>query len=341
MSESTACPHCGAIMPPGSRAAQDGGGPAGDLAAGGEPATAPISLLASGSHDETFTAGPSGPRMAGAEPDPILGQFITPTPDGHASARVAAGDARDRPRVDDEDDEDDGPPDRAGSWTTLLLASYASALTMALAWTLWLKPRDREGTASTAPEATQPGAAHQAPLSRTVTPPEPILAEHRAAFRKPLPVGSIEVTPIDVRRESVTLQRSNLTGKVERKDGGKGALVLHLRLRNTSVDAVFAPLDQTFLRDRAKEVVDTFVEAADGERIYPFSLAVESEWSILGQDFGELRPGETRLVSIVTAPDAPGDGAGPFTWRVRLRTGIGRTDVIGVRWPESPAVPSK
>ena len=97
---------------------------------------------------------------------------------------------------------------------------------------------------------------------------------------------------------------------------------------------MFAPLDQAYLRERGEGIVDTFVRTSTDERVYPFPLAVDSEWSIVGQDFTELRPGESRVVAIVTAADAPPDSAGPFTWRIRLRTDIGRTDVIGLRWPD-------
>ena len=68
-----------------------------------------------------------------------------------------------------------------------------------------------------------------------------------------------------------------------------------------------------------------------GRRIELFPLAVESEWSIVGQDFRELGPGESMEALIVSAPDALGLKEEEMTWRVRLRTGINETDVLGVR----------
>ena len=50
-----------------------------------------------------------------------------------------------------------------------------------------------------------------------------------------------------------------------------------------------------------------------------------------------LRPGESRVVAIASAPDVATETLGPFTWRVRLRTGVDRTDTIGVICPDKPA----
>ena len=61
-----------------------------------------------------------------------------------------------------------------------------------------------------------------------------------------------------------------------------------------------------------------------------FPLAVESEWMIVGQEFRELGPGESMEGIIVSAPDARGLIEEEMTWRVRLRTGINETDVLGV-----------
>ncbi len=330
----------------------------------------PVPLLASGSHDDTFITPPYPPSLGPAEPDPILGEFVTPIAEGSASFPVATGpdhpdlilssasgtnfptinfDAPQSPlasksaRPEDDGsvhDEEDEFREHRTPWSTVLLASYASAITLALGWiVLKDRPREKAETVATPAAVGQPESARQSGLSRKVEPPEPILGEHFATVGHPLQVGSLEVTPLGVRRENVALQRSNDFATPQRRDGGKKALFLRLKLRNTSADAVFAPLDQAYLRERGKGLVDTFVETADGERIYPYPLAVDSELSIVGQDFTELRPGESRIVAIVSAPDAPLDAAGPFTWRVRLRTGINRTDTIGVRWPDKSPEP--
>ena len=355
MSSEIPCPHCGLPVPKprgGSWRPEDEA----DLeqAAAEEAEVPSISLLGSGSNDDTFAASPFGPRATPAEPDPILGSFAGlayPQASGPAPSPPATGDffsgidlsaappsRPSAPREESGSDDAEGhEPKPRTSWPIVLLGSYASALTLALAWTLLgSKARDRGETERPAVQDNRVDPGQQAGLSRKVEAPAPIPADRVVGLGRPLAVGGLEVTPIEVRRQAVGLQRAGIDGKVQRKDGGKGALVLSLRLKNTSKDLVFAPLDQAFVRERGEGVVDSFIEEADGGRIYPYPLAVESEWSIVGQDFAELRPGESRVVAIASAPEAPGDDRGPFTWRVRLRTGIDRTDAIGVRWPSKP-----
>ena len=368
MSEARPGPHGGAPepdelrSPPGAKTPPGSPRPMKDVD-GGEIDLPPVPLLAPGSNDDSFLASPSAGRMASAEPDPILGAFVTPSsseslstglekprrsaPSGHfptINLGAPAGSSKrlDRASSVDQDRSDDGeyePEGRRTPWATVLLASYASAVTLALGWTLW-KSRGREKVedAPRSPVVAIPESARQSGLSRKVEPPEPLAGEHVAKIGQTIKVGSLEITPIDVKRQDVWLQRMNTYASPGRKEGGKRALVLRLKLRNTSTDAVFSPLDQAYLRERGKQVLDTFIQTANDERVYPFPLALDSEWSIVGQDLSELRPGESRVAAIVSAPEAPPDGAGPFTWRVRLRTDINRTDAVGVRWPDKPAV---
>jgi hypothetical protein len=382
MSEAKRCPNCGLILPlesepssPEASASLFASTPNSDLEERLrplDPAVAdapPIPLLATGSSDDTFIDVPHGQRIKAAEPDPALGAIAaaSKTPVIESARQTSSTKSRvgssahfptinfDSPRSssrkatqashadgDHSDEDEDEPEERRFSWWSVLLFSYANAVTLALAWTL-IKNRHNSKPEVDLPEP--PGVvapsnpARQASLSRKVEPPEPILGEHFATFGQPLRVGSLEITPIDVKRQDVQLQRSNAQASPSRKDGGKKALVLRLQLRNMTNDSTFAPLDQGYLRERAKEIVDTYVETADQHKVYPFPLALDSEMSIVGQDFSELRPGESRPFAIVSAPDAPPDSAGPFTWRVRLRTGINRTDTIGVVWPAKPARP--
>ena len=63
-----------------------------------------------------------------------------------------------------------------------------------------------------------------------------------------------------------------------------------------------------------------------------FALAVESEWSIVGQVFRELKPGEAFETLVVTVPNALSQKTDEMTWRIRLRTDINHTDDLGVRF---------
>ena len=370
MPEAERCPHCGAPMATNpSEFAVDPGGPkpTGSSAAidPGSDLDLPASpLLGPGSHDDDFSDSEILGGLGLPEPDPNLGAFFTPplgaSGVGLAPELLRRSSSGQFPAINlgvasvaavgssAPVDEPDGGREEAWSgevviehrspWPSLILASYASAVTLGLAWTLW-KDKAREKTEAGASSSTvaAPESARQSGLSRKVEPPEPILGEHFADLGRPLRVGDLEITPAEVLRRDVTLQRADAFATPGRREGGKGALVLRLKLTNRSKDAVFAPLDRAYVRERGKDVVDTFLTTADDERIYPYPLAVDSEWSIVGQNFGELKPGESKMVDIVSAPDAPPDQAGPFIWRVRLRTGINRTDAIGVRWPTKPA----
>ena len=274
----------------------------------------------------------SSPSFPMVQFDPTPKPAAVP-PSDHPLTAVAS------PRIapsagEDEEEDDDEPEESRTGWSRVLLASYASAVTLGL---VWFVMKDRALESSRPAVAPARAEKTQSPitgnLSKTVQPPEPILGEHFAKLGKPIKIGSLEITPLDVKRQGIKLQRTNLIASPEFREEGKKALVLRLKLKNLSNDAVFAPLDPAYLREGGEKRVDTFVTTADGEIVYPYRLAMESEWSIVGQDLKELRPGESKIVAIATAADAPPDEAGPFTWRIRLRTGIDRTDLIGLVWP--------
>ncbi len=349
MSEMIVCPHCGVAWSAGPAEPARPAGPADDEFP--EEAVAAVPLLASGSNDDTFLAPAIPSRSLATSPDPILTGFVepgpgppTPPPGSRdlflgldlSAPRSAAGPGKSKPTADPEPDgSEEGPPGRT-PWSTVLLASYASASTLALAWLLFGARRGAEPRPADPPAAafdTRADPGRLAPLSRKVEPPGPIADDRMVALGKSLKVGSLEIIPVDVRRQDVLLRRVDMAGRPESRPGGKGALVLRLKVQNLSPDLVFAPVDPGFVREAGEGVLDSFIETAKGAKVYPFPLAVESELSIVGQDFAALRPGETRVVAIASAPDAPGDDQGPFVWRVRLRTGIDQTATIGVRWP--------
>ncbi|WP_435006648.1 hypothetical protein P12x_004157 [Tundrisphaera lichenicola] len=304
----------------------------------------PVELLASGSHDDNFLANPAGLMT---EPDPILGSFVTPASselpkivisNSRPSATFAAlnlGELVQTSPVSSlgEEPEEDHT-ERRPSWRWVLLSSYASAITLALIWMIWGHSGNRDDTGRVA-ESGGVTRGRQVDLSRKIDPVEPIIAEHEIDLNQSLVVGSLEVTPLEVRREGVWLQKTSPGSEGEVREGGDNAWVLRLRLRNLTENEEFAPLDQAFLREQEKTQVDSYLQAGNGQRIYPYPLAIESEWSIFGQDFSALRPHESRVVSIVSAPDAPEGESGSFRWRVRLRTGINRTDVIAIRLTDS------
>jgi hypothetical protein len=185
---------------------------------------------------------------------------------------------------------------------------------------------------SAVPVETRPDPGHRADRTAKVEPAPALPDDRLTTLGAPLRVGRLEFTPLDVRKGKVTLVVARFDGRKENRDGGEGALHLRVRLRNISDDLIFAPLDEAFVRERDRELPDSFIEAADGERIYTYRLPVASEQAIPGQEFQELKPGEAMETVVVSDTDAVDRARGSLTWRLRLRTGDQETDVVGVRF---------
>ncbi len=271
----------------------------------------------------------AAPDVASGD-SPLADLMHVATSEPHGAAKAAVSEspkAADSQEVEEEVVYVNGP-----NWPMLVLASYASAVTVALIWFVII-PRFQGKTDL---EGFTPGASRVAVGSRRtphkVEQAAPIPANHMAKLGQPLKIGALEITPLEMVRENIRLKRTTITGKAEEKDGGNGALSLKIRVRNTSKDVVFAPLDEAFIRDRDNSVPDSFVELDSGERVYLYPLPVESEWSVVGQDFPELKPGEVKETCVVTVAEFPGS-SGDQTWHLKLRTGLESTEMIGVKIP--------
>ncbi len=234
------------------------------------------------------------------------------------------------------------------SWSNVLLFTYASLVTLFLLWTLYQKRADQRlivavPQASVEPvtpiaeavDRTNPGRL--ADRSKVVPAAQPVPIDRMVDLGKSIVVDSLRVEPLVLRRENLTLERLSLAGRAERRDGGKRAMVLRVRIVNQATDQVFAPVDPGFVRGRGDDVYETFLETSDGRKIYPDPLAVDSELSLVGQSFADLRPGESREVIFATGANAPNDlERTPGIWRIKLRTGLTSTAVVGVRLPGAP-----
>ncbi len=239
-----------------------------------------------------------------------------------------------------EEHDDEVVPARGSSLAFMLLASYASAVTLGLIWVLWTGRRLHESAAvdSSPPVDARSDPGQRAADARRVVAPKPIAENHLATLGQTIVLGAIEVTPLEVASGPVQLERK--FGDHERRSGGENALKLRLRLRNASTDVVLAPLDEAFLRDRPQADPDSFIEVSGGgPPIAQFPLAVESEWTIVGQEFRDLRPGDVLETLVVSAPEAFARKAPEMTWRIRLRTDLNHTDDLGVRFHESDIKP--
>jgi hypothetical protein len=235
------------------------------------------------------------------------------------------------------DSTDDLDPDDSGSmrsaWVQLVLASYASAVTLALVWVLW------SGRSIQTPEADAADDSSQAtvplpeprPLRRTVAPPLP--SANTTSIGKPIRLGDLDVTPVGISSGLVRLIRTIHPDEV--REPKEPSLILRLQFKNLAHDHPFAPLDREFVREPSARIDDSYIEAPDGTRIPLFPLAADSEWSIAGQDFSPIAPGQAMETTLVSAAIDPAALADRLTWRVRLRTGLYSTTVLGVTFTKS------
>ena len=239
-----------------------------------------------------------------------------------------------------DDDEVEANEGGRSSWRSVLLASYASAVTLALGWT-WYQHRNERRVVMPPPVEVKQTVVDQftdqgrlGERSRKVGAPAPIPPDRMISLGESRDIGSLRIEPKSIARQNLTLQRVNLVGKTERRPGPLKAVVLTLRLTNRSADQVFAPVDPAFVRGRSDNIFETLLELDDGRKIYPNPLAVDSEWTVIGETFGDLRPGEARDVVFATEGDAPAEAErATGTWRIKLRTGLDTTAEIGVRLP--------
>jgi hypothetical protein len=216
-------------------------------------------------------------------------------------------------------------------WALLVLMSYSSAVTLALTWVLWSGRTFRSAELSSAGVSqTEVESVTKVinPSPVGVLPPLP--AENVARLRNATRIGQVEVTPIGVVVTRLDLVRSINPADWRREKSS--SLVLILKLKNISKDDTFAPLEARFVREQASTLDRSTIETSRGQGINLFPLAVDSEWSIIGQEFTVLAPGESVETLIASEPGTAGRLTDTMTWRVRLRVGPYRTDVLGVRF---------
>ena len=136
------------------------------------------------------------------------------------------------------------------------------------------------------------------PETKPLGPTPPIPPQNLVKLGETIRIGELEVTPLSVITTPLTLVRS-IEPTTERQSEGS-SLVLRLRLANVSQDQNFAPLERGMLRAPNSPLDRSYIETPKGRTISLYPLAADSEWSIAGQDFAEIKPGE-RVETIVAS----------------------------------------
>lgn len=290
------------------------------------PRTSEIFRSVIGSDAFVVSEGPgeeNAPVLESEEAIPALAELDqTPSP--------SPGEAGDAPGPEP------GPQGEAAvPWGHVLSLSYSSALTLVLIWLLATGRLARPpANAPEPPSVSEKPAAESPPRlldaqedGSPSAPPLPV--ENLTTIGKSVQLGDLEVTPLGIEAGPVELVRTIDPGKSRRENG---CLILRLRLTNRSRISNFAPADLNSVRDCELRDFDPYIATSSGPAIRLFPLALTSEWSIRGQEFPSLGPGETAETLIASEPGAVDRLADEMTWRVRLRTGVYRTDMLGVRF---------
>jgi hypothetical protein len=292
--------------------------------------------------------------------DPSIELFLNPTPNQPGTAeffrgvgsrsdeisppRVGAGArmlarftglfARSRSSSASSSDDEDAEPEARGAWMSLLLLSYASAVTLGLVWMLWT------GRAfhSAAPSATSGSTHADDPASKTTEPAireelPPIPSENLATIGQSIRLGQVEITPLSVQIAAVDLV-SPVDPEAFHHDEAN-SLVLRFKLTNLSNEHAIKPLARSLVRDQSSALDRSFVSTPGGGKIDAYPLAVESEWGILGQEFPVLKPGESGETLVASAPVNEDRIPDQMTWRIRLRIGPYRSDMLAVRFSKA------
>ena len=181
-----------------------------------------------------------------------------------------------------------------------------------------LDPSGRRASAGRGRPADDPRAAKSLDSTAKVELP-PIPRENLASIGQTIRIGDLEITPL-----SVSFARAELERKIEPADyrlEDLSSLVLRFKLTNVSGDHAFRPLARSLIRDAASALDRSFVSTQDGTRIELYPLAIESEWLIVGQEFPQLKPGESAETLVTSEPVTEDRLRDEMTWRIRLRTG--------------------
>jgi hypothetical protein len=237
----------------------------------------------------------------------------------------------------------------------VMLAGYASAVTIALIWLWWT--RGRVHPLESLPDVKPWSQYH------IIDEAAPLAPKHTLRLGETRRFGDVEITPLRVTLGPAMLV-SLSAEKREDADNAKSTfplLKLWLRIRNVSDDQAFRPFGRELLRlpgGTRHDRFNTFVCRTDqqrenGERVLVYHLwQEERDLALQGQQVDrELAPHETYQTYIASSDQGIDELKGDLVWRVHFRkglnpkTGRGVTTLIDVAFhsdniqDESPELP--
>lgn len=223
----------------------------------------------------------------------------------------------------------------------LLIASYASAATLAIIILIISLLRARQHSLESLPDLKPP--VHNGKTAFQLVPENaPMPPGHLLRLGESQRFGSLRVTPLRVTRGPVEfVYFSDEPG--HRRLPTPPTLKLWLRFENVSDDQTFEPLGRVLVLTRIAGKrpphdlrANNFVCRADdkrrdGHRVLLFDLARDSNWDLRGQDVDHpLKPGETWETYLASEVDGVDELTGALIWRVQFRKGYNRQSQRGV-----------
>lgn len=214
----------------------------------------------------------------------------------------------------------------------LMVASYASAVTLILIYVLFLRPV-RTHQLESLPDL-KPPVDSSGEIGMKVAPPDADVAPgHVLRLGESRRFGNVRVTPLRVTRASLAFRHFDQSSKSKREPSAP-VLKLWLKLENASSDQTFAPLDRLVVYKRGFADSGVIVKTnaflgseterrkgREGQLHYLYPLPEESEWLIVGQVIDDdLAPGATLETFLPSEEnvDLTGDD---LVWRFQFRKG--------------------
>ncbi len=222
-------------------------------------------------------------------------------------------------------------PDVVPKLWFILVASYASAVTIALILLWWslsnVDPHRLESLPDLKPPKKNGGIALKLAPEDAKMPPG-----HTLKLGEEQRFGNVLVKPVQVIRGPLEFVHYSDAKKTRPPTGP--VLKLYLRFENVSDKQLIAPLDHDLLLTRhpddkslGKFRANTFVCQAeqkrrDGHRLLVYDLPPTGDWDLKGQNVGrELKPGDSFSTYIASETGDIEKLKGELIWRVHFRKG--------------------
>jgi hypothetical protein len=214
----------------------------------------------------------------------------------------------------------------------VLVASYASAITIALIWSLL---SDKSHQLESLPDLRTLGDDELEFVGFETSLP----SGHTLALNETRRFGDVLVTPLRVTREPIRFE--HYENKTATRPPTDQVLKLWLKFENVSSDVAFPPYDAALMSRRAQAEpesagakANTFLCRTDKPRttenvLLNYEHQRDSEWNIAQQPTEPLPPGAA-LTTFVASAEQPPALNGDLVWRIQFRKGINRSSRKGV-----------